>query len=297
MGFRNERHDVRKGERPHQTRHQISASEARDPRAPCAKGLVSPRRNLLLGALVLVGGYGAVRYGLGGLVNLLADDLEFERLAEPAGFRRLDAGPSSIGFDPFFGLERDGQESRSPVANIQDRLCSALFGSGTPPSGVVPIASFSDYYCPYCRVLTKRLAALEASSNGTIRVTWHELPLLGQGSLDAAKAALAAGRQGAYTEFHRRLMRTPFRPSRAYIIDVADDLGIDGERMLFDIESPAVLREIDESRALAGLFGFIGTPALVVGRTALQGEIDDATLRRLIARERADGPIPGCVDA
>jgi hypothetical protein len=45
---------------------------------------------------------------------------------------------------------------------------------------------------------------------------------------------------------------------------------------------------------LAELFAFVGTPALVVGRTVVQGEINDARLERLIARERMDGPIEAC---
>ncbi len=38
-----------------------------------------------------------------------------------------------------------------------------------------------------------------------------------------------------------------------------------------------------------------GTPGLMVGRTVVNGAIDEATLGALIERERADGPPPGCI--
>ncbi len=257
--------------------------------------MASSRRNLLVGGLVLAGGYGAVRFGLQSFTELFADELEFEPIADPAGFRRISGGPSSVGFDPFFGLDDgDGSGRAVAVADVRRRLCAALFGTAQPDPDVVPVASFSDYYCPYCRVLTQKLASLEESADGAIRVEWHELPLLGEASLAAAKAALAAERQGAYVAFHRRLMRTPFRPTRGYISRLAADLGVDETQMIADMDGAEVLAEIGESGALARLFGFIGTPALVVGRTVVQGEVDDGTLRRLIERERADGPIPAC---
>ena len=61
-----------------------------------------------------------------------------------------------------------------------------------------------------------------------------------------------------------------------------------------DMDGAAVSRRLAESAALAGLFGFAGTPALVVGRTVVVGAIGEARLRALIARERRDGPIPAC---
>jgi protein-disulfide isomerase len=61
------------------------------------------------------------------------------------------------------------------------------------------------------------------------------------------------------------------------------------------MDSPGVAREIATSQALAGIFRFRGTPGLVVGRTVINGAIDEAALDALIERERAEGPPPGCI--
>jgi predicted DsbA family dithiol-disulfide isomerase len=226
--------------------------------------------------------------------RVAASILRLRRSRGPGGFRRLAGGATSGGIDPFAGLSAPGAPQPTiPEEALRADLCRALFGE-RPGPGVTPVASFSDYYCPYCRVLTRKLSAIEDESGGAVRVAWREWPLLGGASETAAKAALAAKRQGAYADFHAALMRSGFVPTPAFIDALATRIGVDPARMRADMASPEVAYEIAEARSLARLFGFPGTPALVVGRTVVVGEISDVTLRALIARERADGPPPGC---
>jgi predicted DsbA family dithiol-disulfide isomerase len=252
------------------------------------------RRNLIAGGVVA--GVLGLWHGAPHVMRLLPRSFDFEPLADPPGFRRIAGGATSGGFDPFAGLSAPRPETgpRVDPDALRADLCGALYGAA-PGEGVVPVASFSDYYCPFCRVLTGRLAAIEAESGGAVRIAWHEWPLLGETSEMAARAALAAKRQGAYVAFHEALMRGVFVATPAFLANLAGRLGIDAARMLADMDSAETARAIAETRALARLFGFPGTPALIVGRTVVVGEIDDATLRALIDRERADGPIPACV--
>ena len=233
-------------------------------------------------------------FGLPRIRRLLAPDFAFAPLADPPGFRRLAAGDLSRGIDPFVGLGDDQAAPVGAARGLRDGLCRALFGVTGVPDGVVPIASFSDYRCPYCRILTQKLAVLEKESRGAVDVTWHEWPLLGATSEMAAKAALAAARQDAYAAFHEKLMGGAFVPTPAYLADLAGRSGIDPDRLIADMNSPGVAAEIEQSRALAALFRFPGTPALVVGRTVVAGAIGDAEIARLVEREREEGPPPGC---
>lgn len=248
-----------------------------------------PRRQILTFALLGLGGFTAWKYGAPAVSNLLAEDLEFEPIERPAGFRQIKGGKTSTGFNPLFGIEGGlNEEMEEIVAEVETRVCQTLYPSFSGEKSVVPVASFSDYYCPFCRLQTQRLAEMEAASQGSIKVYWHELPLLGEASISAAKAALAAQRQGAYVNFHKRLMRTAFQVTPQYIEALAKDLSIDQDQLVSDMESEAVFRNLQESSALAQIFGFIGTPAIVVGRTVVQGEISDGQLLRLIEQERND---------
>ncbi len=255
------------------------------------------RRLLVLGGAAA--GVAAIWNAPGIIRGLLPQRFAFTPVADPPGFRRLEGGAASGGLDPLAGIGagRGGGAAPDPFAPspeaLRADLCAALF-QGAQAGGAVPVASFSDYRCPYCRVLTGILARVEAEAGGAVRVAWREWPLLGPASLVAAKAALAAKRQGAYPAFHAGLMRGGLIPNPAYLRALAGRIGIDAERMLADMESAAIAREIAETRALADLLGFFGTPSLVVGRTLFSGAIDEPRLRALIAREAEDGPVPAC---
>ncbi|MBR9763580.1 MAG: thioredoxin domain-containing protein [Rhodobacteraceae bacterium] len=239
---------------------------------------------------LVVSGLALLYAGFRIVPGLVREDLVFEEIDDPVGFRRLTAGKSSAGFDPFFGLADQTENNHADAeSRVRRNICTTLYGDALGSGEDVPVASFSDYYCPYCRVQTKRLAAMEARPGSGIRIAWHELPLLGETSTLAAKAALAARNQGAYPAFHERLMKSPFQATPEYLQALADDIEIDHERLTADMNGERVLLDLENSAALARIFDFIGTPAMVIGRTVIQGEISERSIQDLVERERAEG--------
>ena len=242
------------------------------------------RRTLLAAAAVVTVPLLMMRAGLP-----REEAFAFADIQDLPGFRFLDGGSVSVPTgDPFAGLRAPG-DPPPPQPLARDELCTALYGPEPLPPGTVPIASFSDYYCPYCRDLTVRLAA---RADPTLRIAWHELPLLGDASEAAARAALAADLQGAYPAFQTRLLRAAFQPTDAYLADVGGSLGLDVSRLLADARGETVARRLSTSARAAATLGIAGTPALVVGRTLVSGAISDERLDTLIALERAEGPLP-----
>ena len=71
--------------------------------------------------------------------------------------------------------------------------------------GDVTIVEFFDYNCPYCKRVKPEIQALMAA-DPDIRLVYREWPILGEGSVFAARAALAARNQGKYEEFHWAMM-------------------------------------------------------------------------------------------
>ncbi|SMX49734.1 DsbA family protein [Maliponia aquimaris] len=220
---------------------------------------------------------------------------EFEMLADPKGFRRIAGGEFSLAGNVFTGIGDNRKASLElPLDAVRKNICGSLFGQSNGNTNVVPIASFSDFYCPFCRVQTKRLGELERELDSKVRLTWHELPLLGDASLLAARAALAADRQNAYVQFQERLLSSPFRANDAYLAALSEAIGVNHEQLVSDMNSPEVAEQIRVSAALAKIFGFVGTPALVVGRTVIQGEVSDAVLRKLVELERSENWTDAC---
>ncbi len=83
-------------------------------------------------------------------------------------------------------------------------------------AGVVPIAYFSEFRCPYCRALERDLDTLLAEFPASFRLVQHELPIFGPPSELAARASVAAARQGKQQELRRRFMRTPLVAEEAF---------------------------------------------------------------------------------
>jgi len=259
----------------------------------------SKKRSTFLTIGAIVAGYAALRT----VPSWLPEKLELEALDNPSGFRKFAAGKSSSSaYNPFAGLDvADGAKVAAQKAAAVERVsadpCGALYGNLDLTASQIPMASFSDYYCPYCRVQTKRLSELIDEMPDKVNVAWHELPLLSDYSYLAAKAALAAKRQGAYLAFHKRLMKSAFQATPEYLTQLSKDIGVDNEELVADMDSAEIELELENSAALARIFAFIGTPALVIGRTVIQGQISDKMIRKIVELERQEGWDIACLSA
>ncbi|NNJ67981.1 MAG: thioredoxin domain-containing protein [Boseongicola sp.] len=201
----------------------------------------------------------------------------FEGLSAPRG--GLSAAAAFAGI---------GNVTSTPTILPPARLCQTLFQDAQ--DGKAPVAAFSDFFCPYCRTLTERLAARAADPASNLALTWHELPLLGPSSVIAARAAIAADMQGLYPEFQAALTGSQFRPTTRHIADIAEEVGARAGQLLVDMDGPVVASRLARSRNAARTLGIYGTPALVVGRTLVIGEITDRNLDKLIEMERGTAP-------
>ncbi|MBU2145842.1 MAG: DsbA family protein [Alphaproteobacteria bacterium] len=163
---------------------------------------------------------------------------------------------------------------------------------GGNPDGDVTMVEFFDYNCPYCRQVAPIMIDAEAD-DPELRIVYKEFPILGPGSIFAAKAALAAARQGRYVEFHKAMMNASGRVDEALTLSIAEEAGLDIERLKLDIQDPAVQAEIDGNIELAQALRINGTPAFVIGDEILRGATDLETMTRLIEGARRDGKATG----
>lgn len=248
--------------------------------------------------VLVVGGIIAMVYGVWAIPwdRFTGGSPVYIDIADLPPFRRLaiqgqtsGIGAALVGLDP----PTDDAGARRARANaVRADLCPALFGT-EEHVGVVPIAYFSEFRCPYCRALEQDLGRLLVDSPGSFRIVQHELPIIGPASELAARASVAAARQGMQQELRRRFMRTPLVAEEASVLRVAADIGLDIERLARDMSSREVQVELDSTRALADVFGFIGTPGLVIGHTVLNGSIPYAVLRQIAGDEKS-APEPVC---
>ncbi len=75
-------------------------------------------------------------------------------------------------------------------------------------AATVTVVEFSDYECPHLRRGHPLLRQIERDLEGRIRVVHMNFPLSGhQHAMPAARAALAAGRQGKFWEMNDLLLQ------------------------------------------------------------------------------------------
>ncbi len=156
------------------------------------------------------------------------------------------------------------------------------------PDGDVVIAEFFDYRCPYCKQVAERVIDI-AKKDGKVKIVFKEFPILGPESVFAARAALAAQRQGRYVEFHVALMRLKERLTEEGVFRAAQSVGLDVERLKKDMASPEISRHLEKNVDLAEALNIRGTPAFIVGDKLVPGAIDGPTLEKLIAEARKGG--------
>ncbi|MDU8929831.1 DsbA family protein [Alisedimentitalea sp. MJ-SS2] len=155
------------------------------------------------------------------------------------------------------------------------------------PAGDVTIVEFFDYNCPYCKRAAPVIQNVIGDDTG-VRVVYREWPILGEGSVFAARAALAARNQGKYEEFHWAMMEMKPKANEATVMQVARDLGLDLAKLKVDMEAPEVDDHIRISMMLASNLGFNGTPSFVIGDALAPGLVPEEEIKRLIAEIRAD---------
>src|ERR1019366_10149020 len=135
----------------------------------------------------------------------------------------------------------------------------AIFNS---PSGVVlgnkdgdvTFVEFFDYNCGYCkRAMADMLELMKTDPK--LKVVLKEFPGLSEGSVEAAKVAVAVRMQDAsgkkYLDFHQRLLGGRGPADKARAMAAAKEAGFDTARIEKDLASPEVKATIEENFKLA----------------------------------------------
>jgi protein-disulfide isomerase len=171
---------------------------------------------------------------------------------------------------------------------------ATLFGSPHQvvlgnPQGNVTMVEFFDYNCGYCkRAMSDMLDLIK--NDGNLKFVLKEFPVLGEGSVEAARVAVAARMQDSsgkkYVEFHQKLLGGRGGADKARALAVAKEVGFDMPRLERDMGSDEVKKTIDENMKLAEALGVNGTPSYVVGQEVVVGAVGLDALREKISAER-----------
>ncbi|MDR3407878.1 MAG: DsbA family protein [Methylovirgula sp.] len=180
----------------------------------------------------------------------------------------------------------EAQHAQNLVDSILNDPAAPIAGD---PHGDVTIVAFLDYNCPYCRRATPELARFIASDRH-VKLIYKDWPILAPSSIVAAKVALAANYQNKYQVAHEALMAIKLDPAtQASIKQAMETAGIDLKQLKKDLaaHNDAISALLQRNNAQADALHLQGTPAFLVGPYLIAGSIDEAGLRKLVAKLRA----------
>lgn len=154
------------------------------------------------------------------------------------------------------------------------------------PAGDVTLAVFTDYNCAACR--KAHPAMMEAvEADGGVLVRHFDWPIFGEASRAAARAAVAADRQGLYATVHAALMqggRADAAAAEAALEAAGGDVG--RLRRTLDDEGARIDGQLARNAFHAFSLGLGGTPGHLVGPILVRGAVPARDFRQAVRQAR-----------
>ena len=151
------------------------------------------------------------------------------------------------------------------------------------PQGSKTLVKFTDYACGYCKSSIPDIDRLIAE-DPELRVVVREYPIF-EGSAQAGRMALAAARQGKYSEFYHAMFDAGSTSSSA-ITAAARKAGLDMDEAQAFAASDEAASELAQNIGYARDLGFGGTPSWVVNGHLIEGAIGYDRLKAAVDTPR-----------
>src|SRR5262249_9418115 len=131
---------------------------------------------------------------------------------------------------------------------------------------------FADFQCPFCAQATPLVDQVLQAYPKDVKYAFKQFPLtsIHPNALPAAKAAIAAGKQGKYWEMHDELFKNSRDLSADKLKEIAGQVGLDVARWEKDMASPDVQAQIDKELGDGKSADVQGTPTFFVAGKRLQ---------------------------
>jgi protein-disulfide isomerase len=190
-------------------------------------------------------------------------------------------------------ISTSGSDEPTKAVNEVDKLLADIPQSGNilgQPDAPVTLVEFADLQCPACQQASETIIPDVINGpvkDGTAKYEFDNWPILGQDSVIAAKAALAASEQDRLQQFVENFYANQGPENSGYVTDdflndIAEKAGIpDIDKWQADRDLPKwdqVLLDIDNEAVDAG---FSGTPSFAIRN-------DDGSLEQIDAGSADD---------
>ncbi|MFL5391402.1 MAG: DsbA family protein [Myxococcales bacterium] len=197
--------------------------------------------------------------------------------------------------DLYDNLIKDGQVAPAPTptaaAPQQVQVRNVDPGDGPsigPKHAKVTIVEWSDFQCPFCGRVDPTVRQILSTYKDDVRLVWRNEPLpFHPNALPAAKAAMAAHKQGKFWQMHELMFAHQNELSEAKYEEWAKQIGLDVARWKADKDSPAIAEAIQKDNSYGQQVGANGTPSFFINGKLIAGALPFDTFKTMIDEQIA----------
>jgi protein-disulfide isomerase len=143
------------------------------------------------------------------------------------------------------------------------------------PSARVVIVEFADFECPACADKRSLLDKVVEEHSGKVRLVFKNFPLsMHQNAEKAARAGVAAHRQGKFWQLHPLLFENQNDLSQVNVEKLAQKAGLDLARFRQDRDSEATADFVARDRKLGEALNIGSTPSLFINGRPFPATVD-----------------------
>src|SRR5207248_4531087 len=140
-----------------------------------------------------------------------------------------------------------------------------------------------DFQCPFCGRVEPTLRQILDTYKGDVKLVWRNQPLsFHPNALPAAKAAMAAHKQGKFWQMHELMFKNQTQLSEAKYEEWAREIGLDLARWKKDKDSPEIAAAVTADASYGQQVGADGTPAFFINGRFVSGAMPFETFKPII---------------
>jgi protein-disulfide isomerase len=176
------------------------------------------------------------------------------------------------------------EDAEKPLtAEKQKAIASNAVGAFGPEDAKVTIVEFSDFQCPFCSKAADVVKQLKEKYGTKVRFVFRHFPLpFHQDAHLASQAAVAAGEQGKFFEYHDMLFKNQQKLAKASLEEYAKKLGLDLNKFKKALDSKSFAKTVDDDIALGKQVAVQGTPTMFLNGERIANPTDFAGLSKQI---------------
>lgn len=166
------------------------------------------------------------------------------------------------------------------------------------PDAPITIVEFSDFQCPFCARALPTLEELEREHGSKLKIVFKHFPLsIHENAPLASRAALAAGEQGKFWDYHDMLLRSQTAwadkseaQARKIFLDYAKSFELDLKKFEQALDSEKNAKIVTDDFALGASLGVQGTPAFFVNGVFVNGARSASYFNQIIRELEKESP-------